>query len=322
MIAHDRAHQRGDLTGGKLRLAFLLTVVILVVEAVAGLFSHSLALLSDAGHILTDVVALGLAWFAVVQARRPADSSRTYGYHRVGILTAMVNGATLVVIVFAIAIEAVRRLAHPEPVQGPLVIGAALVAIAVNGFIGLSLRDSGENLNVRAAVLHVVGDLAASVGVVVAGLVIVLTGWLYVDPLLSLAIAALIAWSALKLVSDTVQILLEGIPKGIDLDEVRRSIAHIEGVVSVHDLHVWTLSPGQLALSSHILVGEDQSAIDVEHLIRRIEQEVCGRFGIGHTTLQPESCHPCQDGLSHGAGAHNHPHPKRKHQQTTHDHHH
>jgi cobalt-zinc-cadmium efflux system protein len=296
------------VTGGKLRLAFVLTVVILVVEAGAGLLAHSLALLSDAGHILTDVVALGLAWFAVEQARRPADTRRTYGYHRVGILTAMVNGAALIVIVFGIAFEAARRLAHPEPVAGPLVILAAAIAIAVNAFIGRNLSGASDNLNVRAAMLHVLGDLAASIGVVVAGVVIVLTGWVYIDPLLSLVIAALIAWGAWRLVLETGQILLEGTPKGMDLGEVERAIAATEGVLSVHDLHVWTLAPGQVALSSHVVVSEQQVAADTEHMIRRVEQVVCDRFGIGHTTIQADACHPCHDGVGHGVGDHNHPH--------------
>jgi cobalt-zinc-cadmium efflux system protein len=259
--------------------------------------------------MLTDVVALGLAWFAVEQARRPADTRRTYGYHRAGILTAMVNGAVLIVIVFAVGFEAVRRLGHPEPVVAPLVIAAAAIAIAVNAFIGLSLGGEQQNLNVRAALLHVAGDLAASIGVVIAGVVIVLTGWVYIDPLLSLAIAALIAWGAVRLVLDTVQILMEGTPKGMDLREVERAIVETEGVLSVHDLHVWTLAPGQVALSSHVVVSEQQLAADTEHMIRHVEQVVCDRFGIGHTTIQAEACHPCDGELGHGVGVHNHPHP-------------
>src|SRR5215813_11988764 len=162
---------RHALTGSRLRLAFLLTLIVLIVEASAGLVANSLALLSDAGHILTDAFALGLAWFAVEQAGRPSDSRRTYGYHRVGILAALVNGGTLILVVAAIAFEAVRRLQHPEPIQGGLVIAAALVALAVNTFIALNLRHAGPDLNVRAALLHVLGDLAASVGVAIAGAV-------------------------------------------------------------------------------------------------------------------------------------------------------
>ena len=169
-------HVNEPMIGARLRLAFGLTLIILLVEAATGWWSHSLALLSDAGHLLTDIFALGLAWFAVEQAKRPADARRTYGYHRVGVLASMLNGATLVVIVVFIAVEAGRRFMNPEPVQGGLVIVSALVAIAVNTFIALRLRVAGEDLNVRAALLHVIGDLGASIGVVIAGAVILLTG--------------------------------------------------------------------------------------------------------------------------------------------------
>src|SRR3984893_12343627 len=274
------------MTGRALRQAFLLTAVILLVETGAGLLSHSLALLADAGHILTDVVALGLAWFAVLQARRPADAQRTYGYHRVGILAAMANGATLILIVVAVAYEAARRFAHPEPVNGALVIVSALVAVGVNTFIALRLRGNELNLNVRAALLHVIGDLAASVGVIVAGLVILFTGWLYADPIVSLGITALIAVSAIRIVLDTMNVLLEGVPTGIDLEEVRRKVAAAPGITSVHDLHVWSLSGEQIALSCHVVVAEELLAADSEHLVRTVEAAICGTVGIGHSTLQ------------------------------------
>ncbi len=210
------AHEH-DIRGSRLRLAFLLTVVVMAVEVAAGLAAHSLALLSDAGHVLTDTIALGFAWFAVGQAWRPADSRRTFGYHRVGILTALGNGATLIVVVTAIAVEAVRRLRHPEPVQGGLVVAAALVALAVNALIGLSLRHAAHDLNIRAALVHVVGDMAVSGGVVLSGAVILTTGWLPADPVLSLAIAGVIAYSAVGVVRTTVHILLEGTPADLDL---------------------------------------------------------------------------------------------------------
>ena len=302
---HPHAHH----AAARLSLAFWLTVVILVVEVAAGYASHSLALLSDAGHILTDLFALAVAWFAFEQAKRPADSRRTYGYHRVGILAAMVNGAVLTAIVGGIAYEALQRLLHPEPVQGGLVIIAALVVLAVNSFIALSLRRAGAaDLNVRAALLHVLGDVAASVGLVVSGGIILLTGWLYADPLLSLAIGALIAWGALKIVLDAVNVLLEGMPRGLELASVEHEIQSTPGVHSVHDLHVWSLASHQLALSCHVVVAEDRSAADGEHLIRDLEQRLCQRFQIGHTTIQLEVCHPCEDDAIHGAGVHNHPH--------------
>ncbi|MGH2365523.1 MAG: cation diffusion facilitator family transporter [Chloroflexota bacterium] len=297
-----------ELSGGALRSAFFLTTAILAVEAAAGVLAHSLALLADAGHILTDVVALGLAWFAIEQAKRPPDLRRTYGYHRVGILTAMVNGATLIAIVVAVAFEAARRLSHPEPVQGALVIGAALVAIAVNAVIGSRLKTGNAgNLNVRAALLHVIGDLAASTGVIVSGVVILATGWYLVDPIISLVIAAIIAWGAVRVVLDTGNILLEGVPGGVDLAAIRASIGGAQGVDSVHDLHVWALSPEHLALSCHVVVSEERLS-EGEHLVRRLEQALCADFEIGHTTIQVEACHQCEAPDDHGAEAHNHPH--------------
>jgi len=292
--------------GATLRKALALTLVILLVEFVGGLLSHSLALLSDAGHVLTDVFALGLAWFAVEQAKRPADPRRTFGYQRVSILAALLNSVTLVLIVLAIAYEAVRRLAAPPQVHGEIVIGAALVGIAINVVVILALRGDDHSLNLRAALLHVTGDVAASVGVVVAGVVILLTGWLYIDPLLSLAIAALIAYGALGIIRETVNLLLEGTPREIDLAAVEAEIAGTNLVTSVHDLHVWALSSDEMALSCHVVIGECPLG-DAEHVVRSLEARLCDRFAIGHTTIQVESCHPCGE-IHHGAGSHNHPH--------------
>lgn len=289
-----------------LRIALALTCVILVVEFAGALISHSLALMSDAGHVLTDVFALGLAWFAVEQSRRPADHRRSYGYHRVSILAALVNAVTLIVIVIAIAYEAVRRLAHPEPVHGGIVIVTALIGIALNSYIAFGLRGEHKSLNVRAAVLHVMGDMVASVGVVVAGVVILLTGWLYVDPLISLGIAVLIAVGAWRIVRETVNLLMEGTPAEIDLSAVTLEITGTELVTGMHDLHVWALSSDEVALSCHVVVGECPLG-DAEHVVRDLERRLCDRFAIGHTTIQVESCHPCGE-IHHGAGAHNHPH--------------
>jgi len=296
------------LTGGRLRQAFLLTAFILLVELAAGLLSHSIALLADAGHILTDVFALGVAWFAVVQSSRPADLRRTYGYQRVGILAAGANAVTLVLIVILILVEAVQRLLHPQPVNGALVIVSALVAIGVNAYIARGLRADDRNLNVRAALLHVLGDLAASIGVVAAGALILLTGWLYADPIVSILITGLISFGAWRIVIDAVNVLLEGVPAGIDLDEVQGEITAVAGVTSVHDLHVWSLSGESIALSCHIVVPEDQPAADSEHIVRELEMSLCSRFDIGHTTIQVESCHPCSAELTHGPDEHNHPH--------------
>jgi cobalt-zinc-cadmium efflux system protein len=289
-----------------LKTALALTCVILVVELAGGLISHSLALLSDAGHVLTDVFALGLAWFAVEQAKRPADQRRSYGYQRVSILAALVNAVTLIGIVIVIAIEAVRRLANPEPVQGWIVIATAVVGIAINAFVILRLRGEAHNLNLRAAVMHVTGDLGASAGVVFAGAVILLTGWVYIDPLLSLAIAVLIAYGAWRIVRETVNLLLEGTPPEINLVAVTSEITATKLINSMHDLHVWALSSEEMALSVHVVV-EDCPLGEAEHVVRDLERRLCDRFDIGHTTIQVESCHPCGE-IHHGAGEHNHPH--------------
>src|SRR5258706_8092924 len=295
--------------GSALKLALALTCFVLVVELVGGLISHSLALLSDAGHVLTGVSALGLAWFAVAQANRPADARRSYGYHRVSILAALVNSVTLIVIVLAIGFESVRRLANPEPVQGGVVVVAALAGIAINAFVAFGLRGHSQGLNVRAAMLHVVGDIGASVGVIVAGVVILLTGWLYIDPLLSLGIAVLIAFSAWRIVRETVNLLMEGTPAEIDLAAVSREITGTELVTGMHDLHVWALSSDEVALSCHVVVGDCELG-EAEHVVRDLEGRLCGKFAIGHTTIQVESCHPCGE-IHHGAGDHNHPHEHR-----------
>jgi cobalt-zinc-cadmium efflux system protein len=290
----------------RLRLALGLTIGVLLIELAGGLYSHSLALLSDAGHVLTDVFALGLAWFAVEQSKRPADTRRSYGYQRVGILAALTNSAVLIVIVLGIAIEAVRRLMAPQPVGGGVVIATALVAIAINAFVLLTLRAHSRNLNLRAALLHVTGDVAASIGVVVSGAVILLTGWLYVDPIVSLGIAALIAFGAWRIVRETLNLLMEGTPHEIDVAAVTKQITKTPRVTGVHDLHVWALSTEQLALSCHVVVG-DISLGDAEHVVRDLEHRLCDAFAIAHTTIQVESCHPCGE-IHHGPGAHNHPH--------------
>jgi cobalt-zinc-cadmium efflux system protein len=289
-----------------LKVALALTCVVLLVELAGGLAAHSLALLSDAGHVLTDVFALGLAWFAVAQAKRPADQRRSYGYHRVSILAALVNAVTLIVIVIVIAVEAVRRLANPEPVHGGIIIIAALIGIAINAFVVFGLRGETHNLNTRAALLHVTGDIGASIGVVVAGAIILLTGWLPIDALLSMAIAVLIAFGAWRIVRETVNLLMEGTPRDINLAAVTSEITGTSLISSMHDLHVWALSSDEMALSVHVVV-DDCPLGEAEHVVRDLERRLCDRFAIGHTTIQVESCHPCGE-INHGAGQHNHPH--------------
>ena len=293
---------------GRLRQALILTLLVLVVELAGGVWSHSLALLSDAGHVTTDIFALGLAWFAVKQTERPADEARSYGYHRAGILAAMANGATLILLVFVIAFEASQRFVHPQPVQGGIVILSALVGVGVNAYVALSFRKQDANLNIRAAVLHAVGDLLASIGVILAGAVILLTGWVFADPLVSVLIAALIGWNAFKIVGETVNILLEGTPRGMDLSAIQTELATVPGVHSHHDLHVWSISSEHQVLSVHVVVME-QTLPEAEQVMREVESKVCEKFGIGHTTIQVEFCQPCADEAVHLL-EHNHPQAK------------
>jgi len=274
---------------------------------VGGLWAHSLALLSDAGHVTTDVLALALAWFAAVQSRRPADRRRTYGYHRVNFLAALANAVLLLAIAAVIGLEAVQRLLHPQPVLGQVVIVTAAVAVAVNVGAALVLRRGEPTPNLRAALLHVAGDLAAGIGVLMSGAIVLTTGWIYADPSISLAIALLVALGAIRIVHEAVNVLLEGAPPGMDLAAVERELLAGPGVRSIHDLHVWTVSPDHAALSAHLVVDAWSLAAG-ERLIRALEGRLCRKFGIGHTTLQLEASQPCPDGCGHGPAEHNHPH--------------
>lgn len=292
----DSRQHASTMTRSRLRTALLLTVVILLVEVVGGLLSHSLALLSDAGHVLTDVVALGLAWFAAGQAERPADARKTFGYHRTGILTAQMNAALLILIVAAIAYEAVQRLQHPEPVTPWLMFGAAAVGLLINLFIGLGLRaeshaEGSENLNVRAALLHVFGDVGASAAVLVGGVVILLTGWYPADPLISLLIAALIAWGAWRILRASLDILMEATPRGLNVAQLVRDMMAVPGVSDVHDLHIWSIAGGMHALSAHVRVA-DRPLSSCDRLLDTLNLLLQERYHIAHTTMQFE-CAGC-----------------------------
>jgi cobalt-zinc-cadmium efflux system protein len=286
------------MTREKLRLGFLLTLGILAVEITGALASRSLALFSDAGHVLTDAAALGLAWFAAAQAERPANARRTFGYHRVGILTALANGLTLVLIAGGIAVEAFRRFAHPAVVQPGIMVVAGAIAIGINLYIGWGLsRSAHANLNVRAAALHVLGDVGASIGVILGALAIAVTGATWIDPLVSLLIATLIALGALRLIIEAGSILLESTPRGISLPDLVRDILRVPGVHDVHDLHVWTISSGMLALSCHVVI-DDLPPSDSAPILDRISDMLRRTYDITHTTIQFESgAHTSHEGF-------------------------
>ena len=287
---HNHTH---GLARNSLRLAFFLTLIILLAEVVGGLLANSLALLSDAGHVVTDIFALGLAWFATVQAERPPNARKTFGYHRVGILAAMVNAVTLIVIAFAILLEAVQRFQHPEKVQPQIMFLAAGIGIVINLIIGFGLFKEASNLNVRAAMLHVFGDVGASAGVIVAGVIILFTGWTFVDPLLSVGIAVLIAIGAWRILRETTDILLEAVPKGVSMPGLVKDMKSVEGIEDVHDLHVWSITSNMYALSCHALIA-DVPPSNSSVILHSLNTMLSEKYHIGHVTIQFE-CDPHQE---------------------------
>ncbi|HXZ05706.1 MAG TPA: cation diffusion facilitator family transporter [Ktedonobacteraceae bacterium] len=287
---HNHTH---GLARKSLRFAFFLTLIILLAELIGGLLANSLALVSDAGHVVTDIFALGLAWFATVQAERPPNARKTFGYHRVGILAAMVNAVTLIVISFAILLEAVQRFQHPEKVQPQIMFLAAGIGIVINLIIGFGLLKESNNLNVRAAMLHVFGDVGASIGVIVAGVIILFTGWTIVDPLLSVGIAVLIAIGAWQILRETTDILLESVPKGISMPGLVKDMKSVEGIKDVHDLHVWSITSNMYALSCHALI-DNLPPSDSSAILQSLNTMLSEKYHIGHVTIQFE-CDPHQE---------------------------
>lgn len=273
-----------------MRAALLLAIGVTVAEASGGWFSHSLALLADAGHMLADVGALGLALFVARVAQRPATPERSYGLLRLEILAALVNGAALVAIAVGIGIEALRRLEAPSEVHGALLLGVAAVGLAAN-VVGVMILHHGHDhsLNQRGAYLHMMSDLLGSIGAVVAGLLVLTTGWRLADPIISLAIGLLILGGAWRLVRESADILLESTPSHIALGTVHDALAGLPGVSSVHDLHVWTLTSGVVAMSGHLVVrnpGDNQRILeDAQQRLRSL--------GITHVTVQMEKDLTC-----------------------------
>jgi len=289
------AHARGlrDASRRAMLGVLVLTIAFTAVEIVGGVLTGSLALLADAGHMFSDTFAIGLALAAVTLAGRPSTPLRSFGFQRAEILAAFVNGLTLVLVSGWIAWEAVQRLDERPEVLGGWMLAVAAVGLLVNSVAAAILLRSGrESINVEAALRHVVADLLGSAGVLMAALVIVVTGWTLVDPLASLLIAALIVASAWGILRDSTAILMEQTPLGIDADTVARAIVAVPGVSSVHDLHVWRITSGFDALAAHVLVGRGE---DCHALRRDLERVLADRFGITHTTLQVD--HDAGDAL-------------------------
>lgn len=274
----------------RLRVAILLNGVFIAVELTAGVLVNSLALMGDAWHNLTDVLGLLIAWFAVRQVRRPADSARTFGYHRAGILAALGNSLLLGVVTFNLLLEAYHRLRQPllSADQGWVIMGVAAVGVVINGAVAFALRQSGRDLNLRGAFLHMLGDALVSLAVVLAGAAMLTTGWAWPDPAAGILVGAFILVGAWRIVREAVNVLMEGAPRDLDLLAVSEAIAGVPGVRGVHHLHVWCLSSDLTALSCHVVV-EDQPVSAGGLLLGRIQQELKVRFGISHATIQLES---------------------------------
>lgn len=289
MFSMERGHHHHGGSTRMLGYALAITTIFALVEVVGGLLSGSLALLSDAGHMFTDVLALALSLGAAVVAGRQATEKHTFGFLRAEILVALLNGIALVGISFLVLREAVVRVSHPQEVNADLMLVVAVAGTAAN-LLGMALlhRGSKENLNVRGAFLHMMGDLLSSFGVIAAALIIRFFGWQAADPLISVAIAVIILIGAYRLISQSVSILLEAVPEHIELREVEEAMNSVDGVLLVHDLHVWTLSSGVYALSGHVVV-RDQQVSACSPVLRELEKMLEERFQIGHTTLQIES---------------------------------
>ncbi len=285
---HRHDHQRGDSNQRRVILALVITGAFMVVEVVGGVLSGSLALLADAGHMLTDTMALTLAALAFHVSKRPADSRRTFGYQRFQILAAFVNGITLLFIVGWILLEAGRRLIEPADIAGPMMLAVAAVGLGVNivAFVILHGGDQ-DNLNIRGAALHVAGDLLGSVAAIVAALVIIYTGWMAIDPLLSVAVAALILKSAWTLVRRSGHVLLEGAPEWLDVADMQKAIVDaVPEACGIHHVHVWGLTPQDLMLTMHVeLTSATENPTEV---IRRVKAVINERYGIGHSTIEIE----------------------------------
>jgi cobalt-zinc-cadmium efflux system protein len=292
---HEHAHNHAPTDFGRaFAIGIALNLGFVVVEAIYGGIAHSLALIADAGHNLSDVLGLALAWGASILVRRLPTKRRTYGLRRTSILAALSNALFLLIAIGAIAWEAIRRLQHPESVASGVVMGVAAVGILINGITAwLFMSGRKGDLNIRGAFLHMAADAVVSLVVVLAALAMRYTGWLWLDPAVSLAIVVVIAVGTWSLLRDSVNLALDAVPQGIDPDEVEAYLAALPGVAAVHDLHIWGMSTTEAALTVH-LVTPDASVDDA--LLARINKDMHGRFAIDHTTIQFElgdAAHPC-----------------------------
>lgn len=284
---HHGAHAHGAKTGRVLIASLVVTILFVATEAIAGWWSGSLALLSDAGHNFTDAFGLVLAATAYSLDTKPGDQFKTFGYQRTGVLAAFVNALMLVVLSVFLIWESIQRLRAPEPINDDIMMIVAAIGLAVNLGIAWGLGGHGNDLNLRAAFLHQIGDAASCVGIIAGALVIHYTGWLMIDPILSLVMSLVIIWTAWDIFKDSLNILLEGLPKGMNLGEVIGEIRRVPRVGDVHDLHIWSLGSEARALSCHLVI-DDMPTSESELILKAVNQMLGARFDIHHTTIQFE----------------------------------
>jgi len=285
---HAHEHNSGGATARVLRWSVVATLIFVVIEVAAGIRAHSLALLSDAGHNSTDALALILAWVANYIESKPANEIKTYGYQRAGVLSAFVNALTLVALSVWIFYESVDRLRDPRPVHQDIMISVAALGLVLNGGIMWALRSARRHdLNVRSAFVHMLGDAVGSLAIIGGAVAISYTGWVQIDPLLSILIGLLIVWTAWDIIHESLNILFEGLPRGIALQDVIGSMRATEGVLNVHDLHIWSLGSSTHALSCHIQI-EDVPPSASDAILKRLNTMLADRFHIFHTTVQFE----------------------------------
>ncbi len=276
----------------KLRFGIMLSGFILVAEVAGGLLSNSLALLSDAGHVFADVIALSLSWYGVRQAERPSSVRMTFGYHRVGVIIAVVNVISIFAISAVVFYEAYRRLQQPPEVNSLLMLSVAIVGLGVNLFVAFWLRREQQgNINVRSAFWHAFGDALASIGVIIGGIIMLLTGWFWVDPIISVLIGFIIALAAWRILKEGLRVLLEATPQQVDITEMVNTLNQMPEVKDVHDIHVWSISPELHAMSCHVLI-DDLPTSQTAGIRQKIEDVLRQQFHIEHTALQME-CPQC-----------------------------
>lgn len=305
MHSHPHPHR---LTSRALRYSLVATSLYVMVTLVAGLRAHSLALLSEAGHNVTDLLALLLSWVAVFIQTRPPSATKTFGYHRAGVVAAFINALTLVGIAFYIFYEAVTRMRHPVEVQPAVMIWVAVVGMIMNGVISWFLFRASHDVNIRSAFIHQFGDTLSTGAVIVGGWAILWTGHSWIDPALSIGIACLILWSSLGIIHETLNILLEGAPRGLSVEQVVTSLRLVDGVIDVHDVHVWSIGSDTPALSCHIRI-DDITLSESDVILRRVKDVLSTKYHIEHTTIQFENT-VCD--VAHGClipiGSHKHSH--------------